>query len=170
MRSWNSVVPSPFTSPFGVPHAESRATMSVKPVSPLPSRSVGHGAAHEEDSHSPPTKVPPLAKHTLSPKGTQVSPMQHAKSTTQVTSAQSTPNPWKVPPPDSQLASVAGKQLPSGLQHAPVGEQLVVSQDSPSPRYVPPKVLQSLGLSISQVTLSKQQAPNASHAAKAQVL
>ena len=134
MRSWNSVVPSPFTSPFGVPHAESKATMSVNPVSPLPSRSVGHGAVHDEASHSPPTKVPPLTTQMLCSRGTQVSPMQQAKSTTQVTSAQLTPNPWKVPPPDSQLESVAGKQLPSGLQHAPVGEQLVVSQDSPSPR------------------------------------
>ena len=96
--------------------------------------------------------------------------MQHAKSTTQVTSAQLAPNPWKVPPPDSQLASVAGKQLPSGVQHAPVGEQLVVSQDSPSPRYVPPRVTQSLGVWISHVVLFKQQAPKASHAAKAQVL
>ena len=96
--------------------------------------------------------------------------MQHAKSTTQVTSAQLAPNPWKVPPPASQLTSVAGKQLPSEVQHAPVGEQLVVSQDSPSPRYVPPKVAQSLGFSTSQVVLSRQQAPKASHAAKAQVL
>ena len=34
----------------------------------------------------------------------------------------------------------------------------------------PPKVAQSLGFSTSQVMLSKQQAPKASHAAKAQVL